>query len=130
MSEGFTVRLDPSANHVALKVRDLAGALRFYHDLIGLPVSRTQGPADAPEVVWLPGVQLIRQTGEPDPGNTFDHVALGIENIEEVCARLDAAGIAPEVSLRRRGREEVGRDLLMAFYRDPEGNRVELLKYL
>ncbi|MBX6341962.1 MAG: hypothetical protein IRY97_05845, partial [Thermomicrobiaceae bacterium] len=48
----------------------------------------------------------------------------------EVCARLDAAGIAPEVSLRRRGREEVGRDLLMAFYRDPEGNRVELLRYL
>lgn len=131
MSEAFIAQTDPTANHAALRVRDMAGALRFYHELIGLPVSRTQGPADDPQVAWLPGLQLIRQSGaDLPPDNRFDHVAIGIRNIEEACARLDRAGFTADTPLQRRSREEVGRDLMMAFYRDGEGNRVELIKYL
>lgn len=131
-SDVFAARVDPTANHVAIRVRDLGKALRFYSELIGLPVQRTQGAASDPEVVWLPGLQLIRQSdaGDTGPAGGFDHLALGIENIEEACARLDAAGFTAETSLRRRSRDEVGRELMMAFYRDPEGNKVELLKYL
>lgn len=130
MADAPAARVNAAANHVALRVRDLDAALRFYRDLIGLPVSRVGGPADDPQVVWLPGVQLIRDPeATAAPGSTFDHLALGIDNIEEVCARLDAAGFTAETPLQRRSREEVGRELTMAFYRDPEGNRVELLRY-
>lgn len=130
MADAFEAQLDPTANHVALKVRDLKTALDFYHGIIGLPISRTSGPPDNPQMVWLPGVQLIRHDGDLEPGGTFDHVALGVANIEEVCSRLDRAGFQAETPLQRRSREDVGRELMMAFYRDPDGNRVELLKYL
>ena len=131
MAEEFTARVELRANHVALRVRDLAGALRFYHELIGLPVERTGGPAENPNIYWLTGVQLMRAEGERSAveGN-LDHLALGVDNIEAICARLDAAGFAAETTLRRRSRAEIGRELMMAYYRDPEGNKVELLKYL
>lgn len=104
--------------------------LHFYHELIGLPISRTAGPADDPQTVWLPGVQLVRQTETSPAGGQFDHVGLGVRNIEEVCARLDAEGCEVDTPLQRRSSQEVGRDLMLAFYRDPEGNRVEFVKYL
>ena len=131
MAEDFDAGVDLSGNHVALKVHDLAGALRFYHELIGLPVERTRGPAEDPSVYWLPGVQLVRAEGSRSSAEgNLDHLALGVRNIEEVCRRLDAAGFVAETPLRRGDRAAVGRDLMMAYYRDPEGNRVELLKYL
>ena len=131
MAEDFVARAELRANHVALRVRDLAGALRFYHELIGLPIERTGGPPDDPNIYWLPGVQLMRAPGDRSAAEgNLDHLAIGIENIEDVCARLDAAGFDAETSLRRRARADVGRALMMAYYRDPEGNKVELLKYL
>lgn len=132
MSETFVAEVDSTANHTAVRVADVAAMLRFYHELIGLPISRIQGSPEHPQMVWLPGLQLIRrgEGEETAPDRHFDHLALGIQNIEEVCARLDAAGFVAETPLQRRGADEVGRDLKMAFYRDPEGNKVELLKYL
>ncbi|HET9016955.1 MAG TPA: hypothetical protein VFN57_15240 [Thermomicrobiaceae bacterium] len=66
----------------------------------------------------------------PDLEVALDHPALGVDDIEAIRARLDAAGLAAETTLRRRSRAEVGRQLMLSRYRDPEGNKVELLKYL
>ncbi len=133
MADGFVARVDPSDNHVALKFKDLDTAVHFYHDVLGLPIIRTMGPADNPRAVFVPGVQLGRQTEDPGPNpyGVFDHVGIAVENIEEVCARLDAAGYRAEVPLNKRVFPELdNRELLMAFYRDPEGNRVELVHWL
>lgn len=130
MSEQFTARIDPTGCHTAIRVNDMRRALHFYHELVGLPIERTSGPADNPQTAWLPGVQLIHDPeARPVLGQTFDHLAFGIDNVEEVCARLDAAGYKAETPLQQRGREDVGRRLTMAFYRDPEGNKFEVLRY-
>jgi catechol 2,3-dioxygenase-like lactoylglutathione lyase family enzyme len=124
-------RAEPVAttNHTALRVRDMAESLAFYRDLIGLPVLRSQGPDDAPNAVWLPGLQLVRASdGEvPAPGGTLDHLALGFSNVEEVVERLVSAGHVPDIALETRERQ--GGSVVLAFFRDPDGNRVELLDY-
>jgi lactoylglutathione lyase len=130
MTDKFTADVQQAAMHTAIRVADLDKALYFYSELIGLPIRRTRGPEDNPNSVWLPGIQLL-----PDPevkdGTKLDHAAIGLNNIEEVCKRLDEAGFVADTPLNEvqpdgRG----GRHMKMAFYHDPEGNKVELLNYL
>jgi lactoylglutathione lyase len=129
MPDQFTAEIDPVANHTAVKVRDLQKALHFYSETIGMPVLRHRGPADNPSAVWLPGLQLV-VVDDTDAAGSLDHIGIGVLNINEACARLDAAGFEVETPLVRRTTAEVGREVMVAFYFDPEGNRVELLKYL
>jgi lactoylglutathione lyase len=118
-----------TTNHTALRVRDMEAALRFYRDLIGLPVLRSQGPDEAPDSVWLPGLQLVRARGGEVPvaGGTLDHLALGFANVEEVAQRLIEAGYVPEIGPETR--ERPGGTVTLAFFRDPDGNRLEILDY-
>lgn len=75
-------------------------------------------------------MQLVSDP-ETQPGTNLDHVALGIVNIEDVCKRLDDAGYVAETPLTEaQPDDQGGRHLKMAFYHDPEGNKVELLVYL
>src|SRR5579884_1082552 len=130
MSDRFSAEVNPAASHTALKVSDLEAAVHFYRDLIGLPFVRSQGPAERPEVVWLRGLQLIRRpAGEIAPNGALDHIGLGVDNIEAICSRLDQADTPVDTPLEQR-QLATGQSLKVAFYRDPEGNRVELLKYL
>ena len=130
MSGSFTLKTKPELNHVALKVTDMARAVHFYHEVIGLPVTRTRGPEGEPDAVWLPGLQLVKGERGLNPSGTLDHVALGIENLEELCDRLDEQGVKVDRSLA----EILGSDgkafALAAFYYDPDGNRVEIFKHL
>jgi catechol 2,3-dioxygenase-like lactoylglutathione lyase family enzyme len=128
MSE-FRAQPVPATNHTALRVRDMETALRFYNDLIGLPILRTQGPEDAPDSVWLPGLQLVRARDDEvfRAGGTLDHLALGFSNIEEVAQRLIDAGYTPEIGPETR--ERPGGTVTLAFFRDPDGNRLEILDY-
>ena len=132
MSGPFAAEVDFENNHVCLKVRDLDAALRFYRDLVGLPVTRTMGPADDPRFVWLPGLQLGRQTEDPGPNpyGVLDHVGIAVRNLEEIRARLDAAGCPIERPFGKTHFPELNRDVLTVFYRDPDGNLVELLQWL
>ncbi len=132
MSEPFAAEVDHANNHVCLKVRDLDAALGFYRDLIGLPVLRTLGPADGLRFVWLPGLQLARQTEDPGPNpyGVFDHVGIAVQNLDAIRERLDAAGCPIERPHNRLHFAEIGRDVVTIFYRDPDGNLVELLQWL
>ncbi len=130
MSDGFSASIQPSATHTAIRVRDINKALEFYSELIGLPVTRVRGPKDNPDSVWVPGLQLVV---DPDvkSGTNLDHAALGIRNIDDVCKRLDDAGYKAATPLTEvQPDDQGGRHLKMAFYHDPEGNKVELLVYL
>jgi len=130
VSGSFVPQIKQELNHVALKVTDMQQSIHFYHEVIGLPVTRTRGPEGDPDAVWLPGVQLVKGESGLNPSGTLDHVALGMENVEQLCERLDAAG----VKVDRRLSEIAGSDgkpfALAAFYYDPDGNRVEVFKYL
>jgi catechol 2,3-dioxygenase-like lactoylglutathione lyase family enzyme len=130
MSDSFTADIQLSAMHTAIRVRDMSRALEFYSGLIGLPVKRVRGPEDNPDAVWVPGLQLVSDP-EVQPGTNLDHSALGIKNIDEVCKRLDDAGYTAATPLTEvQPDDHGGRHLKMAFYHDPEGNKVELLCYL
>ena len=130
LSSSFTAEVQHAANHTAIRVRDLSKALEFYSDLIGLPVTRVRGPKDNPDSVWVPGLQIVVDPATT-PGTNLDHAALGIVNIDEVCQRLDDAGYQAATPLTEVQPDDQGaRHLKMAFYHDPEGNKVELLVYL
>lgn len=132
MAEGFVARVEAENLHVCIKVKDFGAALRYYHDLIGLPILRRSGTDDAPVFYWLPGIQLAKQAEEPgaNPYGVFDHIGLAVENIEEICARLDAAGYRAETPLGTRDLPGVERRVMNAFYRDPDGNKVELVHWV
>lgn len=131
MSEPFVAQVEVARNHTALKVKDLDAAVHFYHDLVGLPIIMKIGPADNPRSVFVSGIQLSRQTEDPgsNPYGIFDHVGIAVDNIEEVCAHLEAAGCRAETPLERRTLPGVERDILLAFYRDPDGNKLELFHF-
>ena len=132
MAEPFAARIEAENNHVCIKVTDFDTALHFYRDLVGLPIIRRMGTDEDVTFYWLPGIQLARRevgAAEASAG-AFDHIGLSVENIAEVCARLDAAGYQAETPLGTRDLPGVERRVMNAFYRDPDGNRVEFVHWV
>ena len=116
--------------HTMVRVRDIEESKRFYCDLLGLvEVRRTESEAGKFTLVFLapPGqeeaqVELTYNWGSDevyDGGRNFGHLAYSVENIYEMCEKLQAAG----VTINRPPRE--GR---MAFVKSPDGVSVELLQ--
>ena len=98
-------------------------AVRFYVDRLGL--ARIPKPADMPnpEGVWLTlgdhELHLGVQDGEVD-GSSRAHVALLVDDLDTLTARLREAGVALEPSNEVAGLRRV-------HVRDPFGNRLELM---
>ena len=55
---------------------------------------------------------------------------MGIENLEELCAHLDASASRSIGPLAEIPGSDGKPFALAAFYYDPDGNRVEVFKYL
>ncbi|HUN76855.1 MAG TPA: VOC family protein [Steroidobacteraceae bacterium] len=116
--------------HTMVRVSDLAAALRFYCDALGLQeISRKEYPQGRFTLVFLsaPGdsAAQIELTHNWDPevlagGRNFGHVAYAVENIYATCRRLMEHG----VTINRPPRD--GR---MAFVRSPEQISIELLQH-
>jgi catechol 2,3-dioxygenase-like lactoylglutathione lyase family enzyme len=116
-----------SVHHLAVVVRDLAGAEAFYGGVLGLGVVRRWADDHgAPRSVWLAlggGAFLaVERAGEGTPARPRDAegwhcVALGIarEDRGRWKDRLAAAGVAVE-------RESA----FTLYVRDPEGNLIGL----
>lgn len=124
-------QVSPDNNHAAVRVRDMEGTAAFYEQVLGLPRLRVMGDADRPRSIFYRGLQLVR-ADEDDTSvkGVLDHVGLSIDNIDEVCAQLAANGVEFETPLTQREVPEVGRSIKMCFFRDPEGNRIELVHWL
>ncbi len=125
MTEKVALDINVPYNHIAIKVKDLEASLRFYRDLLGLPVERR---LDEPEIVWLPGVEL----SQLEEGKEFaftGHIGLGVRNIEEICAYLEEQGVEFDVPLKDIVWEQMGKGLKLAFFKDPDGLSVELVQW-
>lgn len=116
--------------HATLTVRDLNASVRFYNEVVGLPIDR-RGPAGPDgELAFLGDgetkVELVCYKGGPDAivGNG---ACLGfrVESVPETLERLKDGGI-PVVSDIIQPNPQV-----RFFYAsDPDGFRVQFVEYL
>lgn len=115
--------------HTMLRVRDLDASLRFFVDLLGLVETRRKDvPKGKFTLVFLatepgaPEVELTHNWEQDEPydgGRNFGHLAYAVNDIYELCDRLQSNG----VTILRPPRD--GR---MAFVRSPDNISVELLQ--
>lgn len=131
MAAAFAAETAPFHHHVAIRARDMDRMLAFYRDTLGLPFIRQVADESGPKVVWLHAVQLIRSDDPGDTGQgTMDHLAVSVLNIDAIVASLTAGGTALEAPVAHADFPELGLHLDNVFFRDPEGNRVELVQWL
>jgi methylmalonyl-CoA epimerase len=93
-------------HHVAVVVRDLDAAVRFYHDTLGLDLDAVVPiPSDGVRIAFLPvGSSRIELVEPVDPstgvarflasrGEGFHHVCFEVPDIAAALARLEASGV-------------------------------------
>lgn len=122
--------------HTMIRVSDLDASLNFYCDLLGLEeVRRRDSERGRFTLVFLTapedreraledGAPMIELTCNWDPeeyggGRNFGHLAYRVDNIYDLCDRLQKGGVV----INRPPRD--GR---MAFVRSPDNISVELLQ--
>ncbi len=131
MASDFQAAMNCEHHHAAIRVRDLGKMTSFYGDAVGLPYIRQLGEQGAPRVVWFQSVQLIKSDA---PGaateGTLDHLAISVLNIDAIVQRLEQGGAAMEAPIAHQDFPELGLHLDNVFFRDPEGNRVELVQWV
>ena len=132
MAAPFRIR---QLDHIVLRVADLPSMLRFYIDVLGCTMERTQAElglyqvrAGGSLIDLVPVDGKLGRAGGAAPaaeGRNLDHFCLRIDPYDETALRehLLAHGITPGKSGSRYGAEGEGPSL---YLRDPEGNTIEL----
>ena len=122
-------------DHVVLRVRDLAAALRFYTGILGCPEERrledlglVQLRAGRTLIDLVPLDSELGRRGGAGPGpegRNLEHFCLRIGSFDETALRdyLTEHGIESQPAETRYGAEGEGPSL---YVDDPEGNVVEL----
>ena len=122
--------------HTMVRVKDLDESLKFYCDQLGLvQVKRNDYEGGRFSLIFLCGpddleqaksesAPLIELTYNWDPeeydgGRNFGHLAFEVDNIYDVCERLQKSG----VTINRPPR-----DGHMAFVRSPDNISIEILQ--
>jgi len=115
--------------HTMVRVSNVEQSLAFYRDALGLEVLREySSEAGRFTLIYLaaPGDEQaqVELTYNWDPevysgGRNFGHIAFGVDNIYETCARLQAHGVVIS---------RPPRDGRMAFVRSPDQISIELLQ--
>ncbi|WP_305422781.1 VOC family protein [Photobacterium leiognathi] len=122
--------------HTMIRVSNLDASLDFYCNKLGLvEVNRKESERGRFTLVFLAApsqAEAAKETKSPlleltynwDPeeytgGRNFGHLAFTVENIYELCARLQDNGVVIN---------RLPRDGHMAFVRSPDGISIELLQ--
>ena len=118
--------------HTCIRVLDPEASQRFYGVLGFEPRGRLNFSSAYNIYMGLPGdgdtLELTVNIGREAPydlGDGYNHIALTVEDLDGLLAKLAEEGIEPEKPpFAPGGREEVGR---ICFVGDPDGYRVELI---
>jgi len=116
-------------NHTSLRVKDVKKSFQFYHEVLGLPVERTIGTKESPRIVFLQGIELSHRRPEDDNTGCFNHLGIEVSNIEEVVKALKEKGVVFDTEIRDITFEEEEKAVKITFFRDPDGNKVELVEW-
>ncbi len=116
--------------HTMVRVKDLDASIAFYK-LLGLEETRRHesdkgrftlvflAPTGQPECPVELTYNWDGDEGLPSDGRHFGHLAYSFENIYDICAKLQAAGVLIN---------RPPRDGNMAFVRSPDNVSIELLQ--
>lgn len=119
-----------------IRVRDLERSLDFYSTLLGMRLLRRNDYPDGRFTLAFVGygeesddavVELTHNWDREEPyvvGDAWGHLAIGVDDIQETCARLVAAGVPLP---RPPGPMKHG-STLIAFVEDPDGRKIELIE--
>ena len=117
--------------HTNVRVRDIETSLRFYRALGFEPRGRLQFDGAYNVYLGLPGdgdtLELTVNEGREEPydlGTGYGHVALAVEDLDGLLARLADDGIEPEKPPYAPGGRE---EFRICFVADPDGYRIELI---
>jgi glyoxylase I family protein len=119
----------PRIEHVAIFAADPAALRAFYEEAFGLRVVVDNGRADPPGY-FLAGdggsaLEIIgRPPGAPAVNQRYVcHVAFWVEDVDATRAVLERRGMVFEADTEVRNEA-----MQTAFFRDPEGNRVQIIR--
>jgi lactoylglutathione lyase len=123
----------PSYLHTCYRIGDIDRSVSFYEKL-GFREARRSPIGDEAINVFmqLPGedpvLELTYNHGVDsyDLGTGYNHIALGVEDLEGTLDQLAGDGIEPEKPPYRPGGRTEGPRI--CFVRDPDGYRVELIE--
>lgn len=114
--------------HASILVSDTTRSLEFYSNILGLQPSNNRPDLGYPGAWLAVGGQQIHlielpnpdpTSGRPAHGGHDRHIALGVNNMEELQRRLEEHSIAFTKSRSGRG---------AIFFRDPDGNAIECVE--
>jgi lactoylglutathione lyase len=123
----------PSFLHTCYRIGDIDLSVAFYKKLGFEEVRRMPIGDEAINIFMgmpgedIPRVELTYNHGvtEYDHGTGYNHIALLIEDLDGTLAGLAEQGIEPEKPPYRPGGRTEGHRI--AFVRDPDGYRIELI---
>lgn len=111
------------SHHIALKTRYPEESKRFYTEILGFPIVGTLGEG---RILFIDiGGTTIELIGTTDPAPEqpatvgFTHLAFQVDDVDATYAELKAKGVNFHAEPRGEG-------LRTAFFRDPDGNILEL----
>ncbi len=117
--------------HTNVRVRDIDASLRFYEALGFERRGRLQFEGAYNVYLGLPGdadtLELTVNEGREEPydlGDGYGHVALSVEDLDGLLARLAERGIEPEEPPYHPGGRS---EFRICFVEDPDGYRIELI---
>ena len=121
--------------HTMLRVGDLERSLSFYTEVLGMRLLRRKdypagrytlafvGYGDESDTAVL---ELTHNwdTASYEIGSGYGHIAIGVDDIQAVCAQIRAKGgrITREPGAKKDG------STVIAFVEDPDGYKVELIE--
>jgi len=124
-----------ATHHIAFNCKDRAAQERFYTKLLGFRRARVFNAGTPDEFVMLrlgsTCIELFQAKGLPASAQAseqplgFKHMAFEVPDIEAKVAEVSAAGIETQSIIDC---SSVVPGLRICFFRDPEGNLLELMQ--
>ncbi|MEF1289393.1 lactoylglutathione lyase [Vibrio sp. M260118] len=121
--------------HTMLRVGDLDKSIKFYTEVMGMKLLRTNENKEYEYTLAFVGfgdesqgavIELTYNwgTSEYDLGSAFGHVAIGFDDIYATCDAIKAAG----GNVTREPGPVKGGSTHIAFVKDPDGYMIELIQ--
>jgi lactoylglutathione lyase len=121
--------------HTMLRVGDLQRSIAFYRDMMGMSLLRKSDNTEYRYTLAFMGygpesehsvLELTHNwdTSHYEQGNAYGHIAIAVDDIYQVCERMEQQG----AEVYRKPGPVQGGETIIAFVRDPDGYAIELIQ--